>query len=75
MLDRKAGALAEAMRGRPAGTVLLTNCPSCMQGLGRSRRLGVIPRHIAVELALRRSGDGWAVKLQGQVVRAQVIRF
>ena len=59
MLHRKRAALAEARAGRPDQTVLLTNCPSCLTGLGRNRDLGIEPRHIAVELARALSGPGW----------------
>ena len=51
MLDRKRTALREALRGRPGATVL-TNCPACVQGLGRCRDVGVTPMHIAVALGL-----------------------
>ena len=36
MLHRKTEALKEALRTRPAGAMILTNCPSCLQGLGRN---------------------------------------
>ncbi|HEY5999042.1 MAG TPA: (Fe-S)-binding protein, partial [bacterium] len=88
MRQRKREALAEALAGRaPAGSqgraqagrargaVLLTNCPSCLTGLGRNADLGVAPRHIAVELARALSGDGWLERLRGQVQAAQAVRF
>ena len=64
MLHRKRAALAEARAGRPGSAVLLTNCPSCLTGLGRNRDLGVEPRHIAVELARALSGPGWLEQLR-----------
>ena len=75
MRQRKREALAAAVVGRPPGTPLLTNCPSCLTGLGRSRDLGVEPRHIAVELARALSGAGWLERLKERVQAAQAVGF
>ena len=37
---------------------ILTNCPSCIQGLGRQPKLA--PIHLAEELALLTAGEDWA---------------
>jgi Fe-S oxidoreductase len=74
MLDRKRAALSEALDGRPAATVL-TNCPSCLQGLGRSRAQGARPRHVAVHLAELLDGPGWPERFRGLAARAQAIHF
>ncbi len=75
MLHRKAQALGEALRGRADGCTILTNCPSCLQGLGRNAGLGVRPRHLAVELAERLSGPGWEAELRARASRARAINF
>ena len=75
MLHRKRAALAEALAGRTPGTVLLTNCPSCLTGLGRNADLGAKPRHIAVELARAISGQGWLDRLRERARTAQAVRF
>jgi len=75
MLHRKAGALTEAMESRPAGTVMLTNCPSCVQGLGRNAELGAVARHLAVEAASRLSGPGWPERFRSQAQQAKVIQL
>ena len=75
MLHRKTEAVKEALRNRPAGATILTNCPSCLQGLGRNTGLGLRPRHIAVEIAERLTGTGWADELRLQVSRAKAIHF
>ena len=76
MLHRKSAALREALAKRPRGAVLLTNCPSCMQGLGRNApALGAEPRHIAVELARAISGDGWQEVFRARAARAQAVHF
>jgi hypothetical protein len=38
---------------------IVTNCPSCISGLGRNRDLGVAPRHFAVMLAAAVGGESW----------------
>jgi FAD/FMN-containing dehydrogenase/Fe-S oxidoreductase len=75
MLHRKRGAFAEALVDRPAGATVLTNCPSCVQGLGRNAALGIVPQHVAVALAERVSGPGWMEAFRAQAARAQAIHF
>jgi len=75
MLHRKRGALAEALAARPRGAVMLTNCPSCLSGLGRNRAMGIEPRHLAVELAAAASGPEWRERVRARAARAQAVRF
>ncbi len=75
MRHRKAAALEEAVRAAAKRTPILTNCPSCLQGLGRNAGVGARPRHIAVELALRIGGRDWLGELRGLVAHAQPIHF
>jgi len=74
MLHRKREALGAALaaHGRPE---VLTNCPSCLQGLGRSRQLGIRPKHLAVALAERLSGPHWQTSFQSQAARATALHF
>ena len=74
MLHRKREALAEAMHGQGKATIL-TNCPSCVQGLGRNQPLGVTPQHIVVALAERLSGAGWQERFRAQAAGARAIQF
>ena len=75
MLHRKQEAFGEVRHEHPGATVVLTNCPSCVQGLGRSRGLGVEARHIAVALAEKLSGPGWLDRFRAQAARAHAIHF
>jgi FAD/FMN-containing dehydrogenase/Fe-S oxidoreductase len=75
MLHKKRAALAEALRERPEGARILTNCPSCVQGLGRNIPLGVEPRHIAVALAEKLSGTGWLERFRERARQAHAVRF
>jgi hypothetical protein len=54
---------------------VLTNCPACVQGLGRSRDLGVEGLHIAVALAEKFSGAEWKKQFLEQAARATTVAF
>ncbi|MCG8639567.1 MAG: DUF3683 domain-containing protein [Desulfobacterales bacterium] len=71
MLDRKQNAMKQA--GKTDADVLLTNCPSCLQGLSRLKKRGVKPIHMAEELARLTGGEGWQKKLTDHLSRARVI--
>jgi FAD/FMN-containing dehydrogenase/Fe-S oxidoreductase len=75
MLDRKARALRGAIQECSEPRPVLTNCPSCLQGLGRQKSPSVEPRHIAVELARRVGGENWAREFGELVRRAEAVRF
>jgi hypothetical protein len=55
--------------------VMLTNCPSCVQGLSRNAGLGAVPRHLAVEVASRLSGPGWPERFRAQAQQAKVVQL
>jgi hypothetical protein len=59
--------------GNTASAVLLTNCPSCLQGLGRNVHTEVKPRHAIVAIARRLSGDRWPDILCKRAAAAQAI--
>jgi len=77
MLHRKGAALQEALEGDGHRT-LLTNCPSCLQGLGR-QRLGhsqsVRTRHMAEFLAEAYSGRAWMERFRQQARKAEAFTF
>jgi FAD/FMN-containing dehydrogenase/Fe-S oxidoreductase len=74
MLHRKRNALAEAQGDRRQVTIL-TNCPSCVNGLQRNRGQGVEPKHLAIALAEKLSGDGWLDAFRAQAARAHAVHF
>jgi FAD/FMN-containing dehydrogenase/Fe-S oxidoreductase len=74
MLHRKREAFVEAI-GKGQKATVLTNCPSCMQGLGRSRQVGVEAQHIAVALAEKLSGAEWKEQFTAQAARATAVAF
>jgi D-lactate dehydrogenase (cytochrome) len=73
MLHRKREEFVEALNGEKK--TVLTNCPSCLQGLGRIRDLGIKPTHIAVALAEMHSGTEWKDKFLTQASRATAVSF
>jgi Fe-S oxidoreductase len=75
MLHRKQEALREALHEHPGRHTVLTNCPSCVQGLGRNQPMGVEPLHLAVALAQKLSGDGWLELFRAQAARAHAVHF
>ena len=74
MLHRKRDAFVEAIGAGQKATVL-TNCPACVQGLGRSRDVGVQPLHIAVALAEKLSGAEWKKEFLAQAACATAVAF
>jgi Fe-S oxidoreductase len=75
MLVRKATAIQAASPAVERGAPILTNCPTCIQGLGRNAHLGHPPRHLAVELARRTGGPQWERALRVMLRRAEVVNF
>ena len=76
MLDRKRKAILEAMgENKRSSAVVLTNCPACIQGLGRNRDTGIVPRHIAVELAMKTGGDNWMQEFATLIKNSEAITF
>jgi FAD/FMN-containing dehydrogenase/Fe-S oxidoreductase len=74
MLQRKREAFRECMEGSSSATVL-TNCPSCVQGLGRNRDMGVEPKHIAIALAEKHTGPEWLECFSAQAASATAMIF
>ena len=73
MLARKRESLVKAMA--QGGTVIATNCPSCLSGLGRNRELGLSPRHMAVILAEALGGENWMSEFSRLVATAEKVTF
>jgi FAD/FMN-containing dehydrogenase/Fe-S oxidoreductase len=74
LLLRKRAALA-AIADESKPIPLVTNCPSCLQGLSRHEHPGAEPIHLAVLLARATGGDGWQAELAKALDRAEVVNF
>ncbi len=74
MLERKRKSLEKAMIGNNA-TVVTTNCPSCISGLGRNKEVGITPRHMAVVLAEALGGENWISEFSRLVAGAEKVTF
>jgi FAD/FMN-containing dehydrogenase/Fe-S oxidoreductase len=60
----------------PSGTaVCLTNCPSCVSGLGRIRARNFRPEHLAVALARSAGGETWHRDLRRLVENHEPVNF
>ncbi|WP_321492260.1 DUF3683 domain-containing protein [uncultured Desulfobacter sp.] len=52
---------------------ILTNCPSCVQGLGRQKQ--VVPVHMAVELARLAGGADWMKEFRKLIRNMEIVTF
>lgn len=74
MFRRKQAAIATCPACSPQDTVI-TNCPSCLTGLGRHGAQGPQPMHLAVYLAERIGGKNWQREAGELFQSAEVIAF
>jgi FAD/FMN-containing dehydrogenase/Fe-S oxidoreductase len=74
MLQRKQESLEKA-RTKNNATVIATNCPSCLSGLGRNRDMCITPRHMAVVLAETLGGENWMSEYTRLVSSAERVTF
>ncbi len=72
MLDRKRSALEPLLAGS-SGQHLLTNCPACLNGLGRHQFLA--PKHLAVALADACAPDQWRKTAAEHLKGGELIRI
>ncbi len=74
MLHRKREAFVEAI-GEAGKATVLTNCPACVQGLGRSRDVGVEASAHRRRAGQKVSGAEWKKQFFDQAARATAIAF
>jgi Fe-S oxidoreductase len=73
MLARKRSSLMNAADRLAYGRRLVTNCPACLNGLGR---LGYSPpQHVAVALAQSHAPGDWKGRAIDRLAQAETIRF
>ncbi|MFH1156757.1 MAG: DUF3683 domain-containing protein [Pseudomonadota bacterium] len=77
MLERKKEAIntIRAHAGPGSPEKILTNCPSCIQGLGRQQSLGIRAVHLAVELAELTGGSLWEKELVETMKQCVILSF
>ncbi|WDP88329.1 MAG: DUF3683 domain-containing protein [Desulfobacter sp.] len=73
MFLRKQEAIANAQGPQGRRRKILTNCPSCIQGLGRQKN--VTPVHLAEELACLIGGKNWHKRFKKLVSGSEVVTF
>lgn len=75
MRKRKFDTLSGAVKPSVGQSLVLTNCPSCLQGLGRNVSLNIEPRHIAEELAVNAGGTMWETELRYMLRDVDTVLF
>jgi FAD/FMN-containing dehydrogenase/Fe-S oxidoreductase len=75
MRSRKHDAFQTVMSDSGKEAVVLTNCPSCLTGLGRNDLSGLKARHLAEELALSVDGEYWLKESGSWLKRAKVFNL
>ncbi len=74
MLKRKRESIENSKTGE-GPTIMATNCPSCLSGLGRNKDLDITPRHMAVLLAEALGGKHWEKEFADLVAGAEKVTF
>lgn len=74
MFRRKQSAIA-ACPACSAEDTVITNCPSCLTGLGRHAGNGPKPMHLCVYLAERIGGTNWRQEAEALLKAAEVVAF
>ena len=75
MLKRKRDNLQAKTGEELSRQTIVTNCPSCISGLGRNRDLNIVPQHLAVLLAESLGGAHWQEELKALLNTAEVVTF
>jgi Fe-S oxidoreductase len=75
MLKRKRESIANARDNSEQTTIIATNCPSCLSGLGRNREMNIIPKHMAVVLAESLGGQNWEMEFARLIAEGEKVTF
>ncbi len=75
MLGRKRESIKEAKHEALTPTVMATNCPSCLSGLGRNMDMNITPIHMAVLLAETVGGPTWTDQFKDLASKAEKVTF
>jgi len=73
MFVRKRERLTGMVDGRHPAPKLITNCPACLNGLGRQRK--AVCRHMAVAMADAVAQDDWRQWTAKRLAAAELVRF
>jgi FAD/FMN-containing dehydrogenase/Fe-S oxidoreductase len=73
MLERKRASLMDTIAAASPGAQLISNCPACLNGLGRQRMAAC--RHLAVAVADAAGCGDWRVRVGRSLANAERIRF
>ena len=75
MRQKKRAAINTASSANGNTKSVLTNCPSCISGLGRNTDMGVKVQHLATLLAAQAGGEQWVKDLQAMAQHAEKVTY
>ncbi|HKJ63808.1 MAG TPA: (Fe-S)-binding protein, partial [Desulfopila sp.] len=75
MRGKKRRSIGDALSSETKRRTVLTNCPSCISGLGRNTDMNIAPQHLAETLAVTAGGSGWREELDGLLQGAEKVTF
>ncbi len=75
MRGKKRRSIDDALNSTTGRRTVLTNCPSCISGLGRNTDMNIVPQHLAETLAVAAGGSGWRDELDGLLQGAEKVTF
>ncbi len=75
MRQKKRASLYRGMATTAEEQIVLTNCPSCISGLGRNNDMNIKPRHIAEMLAVAIGGANWETELKKFIRGSERVTF
>ncbi len=75
MRKKKRASLYHGMVTTENEQIILTNCPSCISGLGRNKDMNIKPRHIAEMLAVSIGGENWESELENLINASERVTF
>ena len=74
LIARKTDSIRAAKACMPSAQELLSNCPACLQGLGRQEQQGLTVKHLAVKLA-EANNKTWQTQFQKVTEQAEQVTF
>ncbi|MBM9604723.1 DUF3683 domain-containing protein [Desulfopila inferna] len=75
MRSKKRESIAGRMNDTDAEQIILTNCPSCISGLGRNTDMKIRPQHLTEALAISAGGPQWMAELEALIAKFEKVTF
>ena len=75
MRQKKRQSIHNKANGSNGEKTIVTNCPSCISGLGRNVDMQITPKHMAELLAIRVGGENWQAELPTLLSGCEKVTF